>query len=164
MTELSADWVLPVDGPPIQGGRVRWEHGEIVAEAEWPAIITPAETQKLRAKLLDPERRTNRAGRKYLLTRVLRCCHCGSQLQSRPRADHVRRYVCSTQIGGCGKLTVVADPVELFVSEAVLHRLESPLLPEAINSRRNFRPSTQAWPLPIRTVTSRAQATARFQR
>ena len=45
---------------------------------------------------------------------------------------HVRRYICSTQIGGCGKLTVVADPVEAFVSEAVLHRLQSPLLPEAI--------------------------------
>jgi len=110
----------------------REHRGEIVGPAEWPAIITPEETQKLRAKLLDPERRTNRAGRRYLLTRVLRCCHCASQLQSRPRADHVRRYVCSTQIGGCGKLTVLADPVEQFVSEAVLHRLESPLLPEAI--------------------------------
>jgi cytosine/adenosine deaminase-related metal-dependent hydrolase len=30
MTELSADWVLPVDGPPIEGGRVRWEDGRIV--------------------------------------------------------------------------------------------------------------------------------------
>ena len=31
MTELSADWVLPGDGPPIEGGRVRWEGGRIVA-------------------------------------------------------------------------------------------------------------------------------------
>jgi len=30
MSELSADWVLPVDGPPIAGGRVRWEDGVIV--------------------------------------------------------------------------------------------------------------------------------------
>ena len=30
MTELSADWVLPVDGPPIEHGRVRFENGEIV--------------------------------------------------------------------------------------------------------------------------------------
>jgi 5-methylthioadenosine/S-adenosylhomocysteine deaminase len=30
VTELSADWVLPVDGPPIEGGRVRWEDGVIV--------------------------------------------------------------------------------------------------------------------------------------
>jgi cytosine/adenosine deaminase-related metal-dependent hydrolase len=30
VNELSADWVLPVDGPPIAGGRVRWEGGRIV--------------------------------------------------------------------------------------------------------------------------------------
>jgi cytosine/adenosine deaminase-related metal-dependent hydrolase len=30
VNELSAGWVLPVDGPPIEGGRVRWEGGEIV--------------------------------------------------------------------------------------------------------------------------------------
>jgi 5-methylthioadenosine/S-adenosylhomocysteine deaminase len=30
MTELSADWVVPVDGPPIEHGRVVYEHGAIV--------------------------------------------------------------------------------------------------------------------------------------
>ncbi len=30
MTELSADWVLPVDGPPIESGRVRFEDGRLV--------------------------------------------------------------------------------------------------------------------------------------
>jgi 5-methylthioadenosine/S-adenosylhomocysteine deaminase len=30
VTEVSADWVLPVDGPPIEGGLVRYEDGEIV--------------------------------------------------------------------------------------------------------------------------------------
>ncbi|HEY8644472.1 MAG TPA: amidohydrolase family protein [Gaiellaceae bacterium] len=29
MTEVSADWVLPVDGPPIEGGLVRYEDGAI---------------------------------------------------------------------------------------------------------------------------------------
>jgi site-specific DNA recombinase len=116
----------------ISGQRER--HGEITAKGEWPAIITPAETQKLRAKLGDPERRTNRASRRYLLPRLLRCGHCGNQLYSRPTNDSKRRYVCAAgpRFGGCGKLTILAEPVELFVSEAVLHRLESPLLPEAI--------------------------------
>ena len=31
MTELSADWVLPVDGPPVEGGLVRFEDGAIVS-------------------------------------------------------------------------------------------------------------------------------------
>jgi 5-methylthioadenosine/S-adenosylhomocysteine deaminase len=46
--ELSADWVLPVDGPPIAGGRVRYTDGEIVevdvgrAERHYPnAAIVP---------------------------------------------------------------------------------------------------------------------------
>ncbi len=30
MTSISADWVLPVDGPPIEGGCVRYEGGAIV--------------------------------------------------------------------------------------------------------------------------------------
>jgi cytosine/adenosine deaminase-related metal-dependent hydrolase len=30
VTELSAHWVLPVDGPPIEGGRVRFEDGRLV--------------------------------------------------------------------------------------------------------------------------------------
>jgi len=30
VTEVSADWVLPVDGPPLEGGLVRYEDGAIV--------------------------------------------------------------------------------------------------------------------------------------
>jgi 5-methylthioadenosine/S-adenosylhomocysteine deaminase len=30
VTEVSADWVLPVDGPPIEGGLVRYEDGAVV--------------------------------------------------------------------------------------------------------------------------------------
>jgi cytosine/adenosine deaminase-related metal-dependent hydrolase len=48
VTELSAAWVLPVDGPPIEGGVVRWEGGAIVsvgpgrAERHFPdAAIVP---------------------------------------------------------------------------------------------------------------------------
>ena len=112
------------------------EHkGEIVAKSEWPAIITPAETQRIRAKLGDPDRRTNRSARRYLLARLLRCAHCGTQLYSRPRVDGSRRYVCASGpgFGGCGKVTIVADALEQFVVEAVLHRLDSPELPGAMN-------------------------------
>ena len=30
ISEVSADWVLPVDGPPIESGLVRFEDGHIV--------------------------------------------------------------------------------------------------------------------------------------
>lgn len=46
--EISADWVLPVDGPPVEHGLVRFEHGAIVevtqgrAERHWEgAAILP---------------------------------------------------------------------------------------------------------------------------
>jgi site-specific DNA recombinase len=117
--------------PRISGQR---EHrGEIAAKAEWPAIITSRQTEQLQAKLRDPARRTNRASRRYLLTQLLRCSHCKAMLVARPRADHTRRYVCATGPGfdGCGKTTVIAEPVEHFIAQAVLHRLETPRLHEA---------------------------------
>jgi site-specific DNA recombinase len=111
----------------------REHRGEIVAKAAWPAIITPRQTHQLQAKLRDPARRTNRASRRYLLTQLLRCSHCKAMLVSRPRDDGKRRYVCASGPGfeGCGKTTVIADPVEHFIAQAVLHRLESPRLHEA---------------------------------
>jgi DNA invertase Pin-like site-specific DNA recombinase len=130
--------------PRISGQR---EHrGEIVAKAEWPAIITPRQTQQLQAKLRDPDRRTNRASRRYLLTRLLRCSHCKGALVARPRDDGTRRYVCASGpgFGGCGKTTLIADPVEQFVAEAVLRRLESPRLSQA-RKRRNSDAGGTEW-------------------
>lgn len=121
--------------PRISGQREH--HGEIVAKGEWEPIITAAETQRIQAKLRDPQRRTNKSARRYLLTRLLRCGCCEVKLYSRPRADGSRRYVCATgpNFGGCGKITVVADKVERFVVEAVLHRLDSPELAASLAGR-----------------------------
>jgi DNA invertase Pin-like site-specific DNA recombinase len=124
----------------------REHRGEIVAKAEWPAIIKPGETQRLRAKLNDPDRRTNRSARRYLLASLLRCHHCESKLVSRPRDDGARRYVCaSPNFGGCGKTTIMADPLEQFVVEAVLHRLDSPELPRALNGNVSTDPAGEEW-------------------
>jgi hypothetical protein len=122
----------------LLAGRIsgqREHHGEIVGKAEWDAIIAAAETQRLRAKLKDPERRTNRAARRYLLSRLLRCHHCGTPLVARPRDDGTRRYVCASGpgFGGCGRTTVLAGELEAFVVEAVLHRLDSADLPRSLN-------------------------------
>jgi site-specific DNA recombinase len=125
----------------------REHRGEIVAKAEWPAIITAAETQRLRAKLNDPDRRTNRSARRYLLTSLLRCHHCDSKLVSRPRADSAKRYVCASgpNFGGCGKVTIMAEPLEQYVVEAVLYRLDSPDLPKALNGNVSTDPAGEEW-------------------
>ena len=112
----------------------REHHGEIIATAVWPAIITVAQTARLRALLTDPSRRRTRPPRRYLLAGMLRCGLCGATLISRPRSDGERRYVCATGPGkaGCGKIAIKAEPVEVFIVETVLHRLDTPELDAAL--------------------------------
>jgi site-specific DNA recombinase len=124
------------------------EHkGEIVATAEWPAIISAEETATIRALLSNPARRTNRAARRYLLHGLLSCSHCGERLVARPRTGGQRRYACAKGVGfsGCGKTYITADTVERFVTEAVLHRLDSPQLQKAVERRQRRVPETERW-------------------
>jgi site-specific DNA recombinase len=70
-----------------------------------------------------------RSLRRYLLSGLLTCGKCDSSLDSAARGD-TRRYVCQKgpDHGGCGRLTVVAGPVESLVVADVLRRLDSPEL------------------------------------
>lgn len=109
------------------------EHGGTVTPGQWPAILTPAETEQLRAVLSDPERRRSFTNtRSYLLSGFLRCGHCHEPLVARPRLDHVRRYVCASRPGSaaCGKLARMAEPIEETVFEAICVRLDGATLPE----------------------------------
>jgi site-specific DNA recombinase len=125
----------------------REHHGEIVATAQWPAIISGEDGAAIRALLSDPQRRTNRAGRRYLLGGLLSCGRCGERLVSRPRSGGQRRYACAKGVGfsGCGKTYINADEVELFVTEAVLHRLDSAALLRATERKKKSAPDTQRW-------------------
>jgi DNA invertase Pin-like site-specific DNA recombinase len=134
----------------LGSGRIsgqREHRGEIVAVAEWPAIITPAETAQIRARLADPGRRTNKAARRYLLGGLLTCGQCGEKLVARPRAGGQRRYACAKGPGfsGCGRTYINADEVERFVADAVWRRLDSPELAAALERRRSAAPETQRW-------------------
>lgn len=63
--------------------------GEIVADAVWPAIISPVDSDRLRALLSDSirdYRRQAATGRTYLLSGILRCGRCGHRMNGRPRA------------------------------------------------------------------------------
>ena len=125
---------------------LREHKGEIVAKAEWPGIIGKADSTRIRARLADPERRTNKAARKYLLVRLLRCSLCGERLIARPRSGGQRRYACAKgpTLSGCGKTYVAADPVEAFVVEAVMEALDSPQLAAALAGRLASEPDSEA--------------------
>jgi site-specific DNA recombinase len=134
----------------LSSGRIsgqRTHKREIVTTAEWPAIVDPAETAQIRARLADPDRRTNKSARRYLLSGgLLRCGHCGEPLVARPRSGGLRRYACAKGPGfsGCGGTYVNADPVEAFVVEMVLYRLDSPELASAASSRGG-EPDAERW-------------------
>jgi DNA invertase Pin-like site-specific DNA recombinase len=108
---------------------------EIVAQAVWPQIIDARTSARLRALLLDPARRTSRPVRRYVLAGLLRCGKCETVLVSRPRRDGTRRYVCPTgePHGGCGGVVTLAEPVERWLTEAVLYRLDSPQMARAMH-------------------------------
>jgi DNA invertase Pin-like site-specific DNA recombinase len=131
--------------PRISGQRAH--HGEIVADAEWPPIISPEDGAKIRALLADPDRRTNKAARRYLLGGLLVCSHCGERLVARPRTGGKRRYACAKGVGfsGCGKTYINADEVEQFVTEAVLHRVDSRDLQRAAERRDQQAPEAERW-------------------
>jgi site-specific DNA recombinase len=138
-TVKGAEWKTQTLRRILGSGRIsgqREHHEELVSKAEWPPIIPTAQTARIRALMNDPVRRTNRSARRYLLVRLLRCGLCGATLVSRPRDDGQRRYICAKgpNYAGCGRIYIVADDLEAFVVEAVLYRLNSPVLASALNA------------------------------
>lgn len=131
--------------PRISGQRAH--HGRIVAAAKWPRIISEDDGAAIRSMLANPERRTNKTARRYLLGGLLACGHCGEKLVARPRTGGKRRYACAKGVGfsGCGKTYINADEVERFVVEAVLYRLDSAALQQTLERRQRQAPDAQRW-------------------
>lgn len=116
---------------------LRQYRGEVVGPAVWPGIITPGMREQVLARMRARTRTRTRAARSYLLTGLLRCGRCGGHLFSSRKADRSRRYVCVSgpDHGGCGRLTVVAGPLEELISQAVLMRLDTPELAATLADR-----------------------------
>jgi DNA invertase Pin-like site-specific DNA recombinase len=125
--------------PRWAGLRSHGRGGNVVAKAQWPAIIDEPTHQRLRAILLDPSRATNVnfRVRSYLLTGFLYCGRCGTRMVARatePRyknsTSHRRSYVCSSGPNhhGCGGIRIKADPLEDRVSAMVLEAIDTPEL------------------------------------
>ncbi|MDP9166666.1 MAG: recombinase family protein [Actinomycetota bacterium] len=112
---------------PLSGGRRAAGSGELVAQGDWPAILTRQETERLRLLLFDPSRRTGRAVRN-LLSSILQCGRCGAPMSAQSWNEHTaRRYACVAQPGlsRCGGLTVSALAVERHVLQMLFAALEN---------------------------------------
>ncbi|MEJ7796494.1 MAG: recombinase family protein [Nocardioides sp.] len=103
-------------GPGGRGG------GELTAPGAWPAILTVEETKRIRLILDAPDRKRSGRERRLLLSSILRCGRCGAPMGGYNSTSDGPRYACSSQPGldRCGRLTVVAEPVDELVTKAVM--------------------------------------------
>lgn len=117
--------------------------GEIVGDAQWPAIISPEDSDRLRALLTNPNRRTFTpgTGRTYLLSGILKCAVCKTPLTGRPRSG-VPRYVCPNTPGkdSCGGVATNAARTDTFVRDLVLVALDTDEMKARLRARRDSDP------------------------
>jgi len=123
----------------LASGRIaglREHQGVIVGPAVWPGIISEEQHRRIRALMQQKAASGRRAPRRYALSGLLRCGKCDAVLFSAARQT-TRRYVCLSgpDHGGCGRLTVVAAPVEELIAKAVLYRLDTSELADALAGR-----------------------------
>jgi site-specific DNA recombinase len=145
---LEAEGITTVGGGPwrtttlralLASARIaglREHQGQVVGPAVWEPIVSAQTRARILARLSEQTRTGRRSPRRYLLSGMLRCGKCEGSLFSAARQD-TRRYVCSAgpDHGGCGRLTVVAAPVEDLIARAVLLRLDSRELSDALSGR-----------------------------
>lgn len=125
----------------------RGERGEMVAKGDWTPILSRATTDAIR-RITDKSEPV-KGGRKakHLLSGIAKCGRCGAPLSggydSRAKTA---RYGCSQQPGlpeRCGKLSVVAEPVDRAVTALLLARIsETPLTARQRRSVSGARVST----------------------
>jgi site-specific DNA recombinase len=123
--------------------------GEIVsATSDWPAIISVADSDRLRALLTRPERRLTTGGaRKHLLSGILHCARCGCPMVGRSSRG-VLRYVCNKNPdggkGACGRMYITAAPTDEHIRDLVLTALDSPAMADRLRQRDNPDPDLHA--------------------
>lgn len=109
-------------------GKARPLMGKIVRdEGKWEALISPEDSDRIRAMLSRPERTTNApTARKTLLTGILRCGLCGYPMVSRPRSNGTGRYVCNKMPGrpGCGGTHLRRDMTDETIRDAIIALLD----------------------------------------
>ena len=96
---------------------LRAHRGEVVGPAVWEAIITPADRDRVLARMEQLKTSGRRSPRRYLLSGMLRCGKCDHRLYSSARKES-RRYVCKNgpDHGGGGRVAIGGAPVGELVT------------------------------------------------
>ena len=126
---------------------------EVVAEAQWPAIV-PEETWRAVCALLNDRRRYPGGGvlTQALLTGIAVCGVCRATVHAGGARPGVRGYRCS---GSNGHVARQAQPVEDYVELVLIERLRQPDAAGAFVRRRDPSPDMDAVRLEATTLRSR---------
>ncbi|MQA87283.1 MAG: hypothetical protein GEV03_22310 [Streptosporangiales bacterium] len=109
--------------------------GEIVADATWPAIITPEESDRLRRMLRTKGGTGAPRTTKRMMSGIFRCDLCGSSLAGRPDA-RAWRYGCL----GCGKVKVNGKLADQWVRDFICTALDSDEMRQRLRKRPDADP------------------------
>ncbi len=105
---------------------IRTYHGEVIADGDWPTIISREEHEKAVALLADPVRRPEGfrgTARRWLGSGLFECGKCVSDVRCGYRTlNNVRTYVCREH----AHLSRAAEPVDARVLTVVAARLGMP--------------------------------------
>lgn len=121
-----------LERPSMAGLRVH--RGEIIGEARGDAVIERGEWDRLMALFNDPMRAPGRTGRGplHLLSGIAVCGACGApmyrQVGWEPKPGSKTRYGVAPAYGckACSRVRRAQEPVDEFVTEVILNRLERP--------------------------------------
>jgi site-specific DNA recombinase len=96
---------------------------EEIGKGTWPPVVSEEVYRAARAILDDPGRRTaTTTSRRFLLSGLARCHHCGETVVSNRSQNGNRTYSCRTS----RSLARAAEPIDDFVTRVVLARLAQP--------------------------------------
>jgi hypothetical protein len=114
----------------------------------WPAMISMADSDRVRALLTRPDRRITTGGsRKHLLSGILHCARCGHPMVGRSSRG-VLRYCCNKNPDGgkaaCGGTFITAAPTDDHIRELVLTALDSPEMVARLRQRETPKPDLHA--------------------
>jgi site-specific DNA recombinase len=116
---------------------LREHKGEIIGEATWPRIISPAERDELKRMFARNPRRPGRSPVR-LLVGILYCGRCGRHLVSCWPSDNrgAWAYGCKRSISqdGCARTYIDGRQTDLLITERVLDRLIDQGLASAVKA------------------------------
>lgn len=150
-----ADSVRIVLLNPRNMGKLAY-HGEIVAEAEWPALVDESTWRAASSMLSNPARHSGKHNGRYLLSGLAVCGICGAKAHSGANSrPGIRAYRCS---GSMGHFARKAGPIEEYVEAVIVERLSRADARNLLSDRS--KPDTEALRIEANGVRARLDALA----